>query len=135
MVEFVECVGCPLLLMFSLGDSGIAGKEDLSLNAREGLGENSNRYRFLIFAYDSCKWLVLLLAYASVEAFRLGKVFGWVSPDVEGFLWAWGCSCGDMWGGWWAGRGSIITRLAMWFVVGCIGELLAYFLEFGGDAH
>jgi hypothetical protein len=23
----------------------------------------------------------------------------------------------------------------MWFVVGCIGELLAHFLEFGGDAH
>jgi putative lipase involved disintegration of autophagic bodies len=62
--------------MFGIGNSGIAGKEDLSLNAREGFGENGDGCRLLVFAYDSCKGLVLLLAYASVEAFSPGGIFG-----------------------------------------------------------
>jgi hypothetical protein len=41
---------------------GIAGKEDLSLNTREGFGENSDGRRLPVFARDSCKGLVLLLA-------------------------------------------------------------------------
>jgi hypothetical protein len=84
---------------------------------------------------DGRKWFVLLLAYAGIEAFGPGEVFGRVSPDIQGFLWAWGCRRSGTWRGWWDGRGNVISRLAMWFVVGCIGKLLAYFLEFGGDAR
>jgi hypothetical protein len=82
VVESIECIVCPFHLIFSFGDSSVAGKEDLSLNAREGLGENSDRHRFLVFARDGRKWFILLLAYTSVEAFSPGKIFGWVSPDV-----------------------------------------------------
>jgi hypothetical protein len=67
-------------------NTGIVGKEDLSLNAREGLGENGDRYRLLVFARDSCKGLVFFLVYASIEAFSPGEIFGRVSPDVQGFL-------------------------------------------------
>jgi hypothetical protein len=45
-----------------------------------------------------------------------------------------GSGCGDIRGSRWGGSGSLIGRLAMWFVVGCIGELLAYLLQFGSDA-
>jgi hypothetical protein len=135
VVEFLECEGCPFRFLFGGTDTLIAGNEDLSLNAREGLGEDGDRRRFLVFERDGRKWFVLLLAYASIEAFGPGKIFGWVSPDVQGILWAWGCRCSDAWGGWWGGRGSIIGGLAMWFVVGCIGELLAHFLEFCSDAR
>jgi hypothetical protein len=82
----LECKGCPFHLLFGSTDTGIAGKEDLSLNAREGFGENGDGCRLLVFARDSCKGFVLLLVYASVEAFSLGEIFGWVSPDVQGFL-------------------------------------------------
>jgi hypothetical protein len=68
--------------MFGIGDGGIAGKEDLSLNAREGFGENGDGHRLLVFACDSCKGLVLLLVYTSIEAFSLGEIFSQVSPDV-----------------------------------------------------
>jgi hypothetical protein len=112
---------------------GIAGKEDLSLNVREGLGESSNGHGLLVVVHDSCKGLVLLSVHTSIEAFSPGKIFGWVSPDVQRFLWAWGSRCSNMWGSRWGSRGSIVGRLAMWFVVGCIGELLAYFLEFGSN--
>jgi hypothetical protein len=115
---------------------GIAGKEDLSLDAGEGLGDNGDWCRFLVFAHDSHKWLLLLmLAYTGIEAFGLGEIFGWVSPDVHGFLWVWGCRCSDMWGSWWGSRGSIISRLDMSLVVGYIGKLLAHFLEFGSDTR
>jgi hypothetical protein len=130
VVEFVECIGYPFRFLFGDTNTLIAGNEDLSLKVREGFGEDGDRHRFLIFARDSRKWFVLLLAYISVEAFSPGKIFGWVSPDVQGFLWVWGCRCSDSWGGWWGSRGSIISRLAMWFVVGCMGELLVHFLEF-----
>jgi hypothetical protein len=117
VVESVECIGCPFHLIFSLGDMGIAGKEDLSLNSREGFGDNGDRHRFLVFARDSCKGLILLLllllAYASIEAFGPSGVFSQVSPDLQGFLWAWGSRCSDTWGGWWGSRGSVIGRLAM----------------------
>jgi hypothetical protein len=76
----------------------------------------------------------MLLAYASVEAVSLRKVLGGVSPDVQGFLWVWGSGYSDTWGGRWGGRGRLVGRLAMWFVVGCSGEVLAYFLKFGSDA-
>jgi hypothetical protein len=137
VVEFGERIGCPFCFIYFFGNTGIAGKEDLSLNAREGFGDNGDRRRFLIFACDSRKrfvLLLLLLAYASIEALSLGEIFGWVSPDIQVFLWVWGCRCGGTWGGWWGGRGSDVSRPAMWFVVGCIGELLVHFLEFGGDA-
>jgi hypothetical protein len=135
VVELLECKGCPFPLLFGSTNTGIAGKEDLSLNSREGLGENGDGRRFLVFARDGRKGLVLLLAYASVEAFGPGEIFSQVSPDVQGFLWAWGCRCSDAWGCRWGGRGSVVSRLAMWLVVGCIGELLAHFLKFGGDAR
>jgi hypothetical protein len=135
VVESLECKGCPFRLVFGIADTGIAGKEDLSLNAREGFGQNGDGRRLLVFARDGCKGLVLLLAYTSVEAFSLGEIFGWVSPDVQGFLWAWGSRCIDTWGGRWGGSSGVVGRLAMWFVVGCIGELLAHFLKFGGDAR
>jgi hypothetical protein len=76
-----------------------------------------------------------LLAYAGVEAVSPRKVLGRVSPDVQGFLWSWGSGYSDAWGGRWGGRGSLVCRLAMWFVVGCSGELLVYFLKFGSDAR
>jgi hypothetical protein len=85
--------------MFGIGDFGIAGKEDLSLNPREGFGENGDGCRLLVFARDGCKGLVLLLAYASVEAFGPGEIFGWVSPDVQGFLRVWGSRRSDTWAG------------------------------------
>jgi hypothetical protein len=135
VVEACECIGCPFCFSFGSIDVGLAGKEDLSLDAREGLGDDGDRCRFLVLAHDGRKWFVLLLAYTGVEAFGPGEVFGWVSPDVQGFLWAWGCGCIDTWGSWWGGRSSVIGRLAMWLVVGCIGELLAHFLEFGGDTR
>jgi hypothetical protein len=136
VVETLECEGCPFGFLFGSTDTLIAGKEDLSLNAREGLRENGDRCRLLVFACDGCKGLVLLLlVYASIEAFSPGKVFSQVSPDVQVILWAWGCRRSDAWGGRWGSRGNIVGGLAMWFVVGCIGELLAHFLEFSGDAH
>jgi hypothetical protein len=139
VVKSIEHIGCPFHLIFGLGNMGIAGKEDLSLNSREGFGDNGDRCRFLVFAHDSRKGLILLLllllAYASIEVFSPSGVFSRVSPDIQGFLWAWGCRWSDTWGGWWGGRGSIIGWLAMWFVVGYIGELLVHFLEFCGDAR
>jgi hypothetical protein len=128
-------MGCPFRLMFGIDDTGIGGNDDLSLNERGGFGENGDGRRLLVFARDCCKGLVLLLVYASIEAFSPGEFFGQVSPDVQGFLWAWGSRCSDAWGGRWGGRGSVAGRLAMWFVVGCIGELLAHFLKFSGDAR
>jgi hypothetical protein len=86
VVESLECKGCPLRLLFGSTNTGIAGKEDLSLNVREGFRENGDRHRPLVFACDGCKGLVLLLAYTSVEVFSLGEIFGWVSPDVQRFL-------------------------------------------------
>jgi hypothetical protein len=41
---------------------------------REGFGDD-DRYRLLVFVCNSCKWLVLLLAYASIEVFGLGEIF------------------------------------------------------------
>jgi hypothetical protein len=114
---------------------GIAIEEDLSLNVRESLGENGDGPRLLIFAYDSCKGLILLLVYTGIEAFSPGKIFSQVSPDVQGFLWAWGSRCSDPCSGRLGGRGSIVSRLAMWFVVGYIGKLLAHFLQFGGNTY
>jgi hypothetical protein len=76
-----------------------------------------------------------LLAYASIEVVGPGQIFGRVSPDVQGFLWAWGSGCSDVWGSRWGGRGDLVGRLAMWFVVWCRGELLAYFLKFSSDAY
>jgi hypothetical protein len=66
-------------------DMGIAGKEDLSLNVREGFGENGDGRRLLVFARDGCKGLVLLLAYTSVDAFSLGEIFGQVPQMSRGF--------------------------------------------------
>jgi hypothetical protein len=106
-----------------------AGNDNLSLNAREGLGENGNGCRLLVFAHDGHKgFILLLLAYASIEVFGPSEILVWVSPDIEGFLWARGSGCGDIWVSRWGGRGGLVSRLAMWFVVGCIGELLAYLL-------
>jgi hypothetical protein len=133
VVKYLKYIGYLFHLSFSIGNSVIAGKEDLSLNVREGFGENGDRHRLLVFACDSCKGLVLLLAYTSIKAFGLGEIFSRVSPDVQGFLWAWGSRCSNTWGGRWGSRGGVVSRLAMWFVVGYIGELLAYFLEFGGN--
>jgi hypothetical protein len=121
--------------LFRSTNTGVIGKEDLSFNLEEGLGENGNRHRLLGFGCDSCKGFVLWLVYASIEAFRPGEIFGQVSPDVQGFLWVWGSRHIDVWGGRWGGRGSGVSRLAMWLVVGYVGKLLAYFLEFGGDAR
>jgi hypothetical protein len=45
----------------------------------------------------------------------------------------WGSGCSYMWGSRWGGRVSIVSRLAMWCVVVCSGELLAYFLKFGSN--
>jgi hypothetical protein len=136
VVETFECEGCPFRFLFRGTDVGIAGEEDLLLNSREGFGDNGNRYRFLVLVHDGCKGLVLLLlAYTSIQAFSPGEIFSQVSPDVQGFLWVWGCRYSDTWGGWWGGRGSVISRLAMWFIVEYIGELLSHFLEFGGDAR
>jgi hypothetical protein len=54
VVKSLKCMGCPLHLTFGIGNMGIAGEEDLSLNVREGFGENSDGCRLLVFAYDSC---------------------------------------------------------------------------------
>jgi hypothetical protein len=116
------------------GDVGFTGNDDLSLDARESLGDNGDGCRLLVVARDSCIWFFVLLAYAGVEAISPRKVLGRVSPDVQGFLWAWGSGYSDTWGGMWGGRGSLVGRLAMWLVVGCSGELLAYSLKFGSDA-
>jgi hypothetical protein len=96
VVEFVESVGCLFRFLFRGTNTLIAGNGDLSLKVREGFGEDGDRRRFLIFAHDGRKWFVLLLAYTSVEAFGPGKIFGWVSPDVQGCLWVWGCRCSDL---------------------------------------
>jgi hypothetical protein len=114
------------------GNLGFAGNDDLSLDARESLGDNGDGRRLFVFAHDGCEGFVLL-AYSSVEAFGPSGIFGRVSPDVQGFLWAWGSGCGCMWGGRWGGRVGLVSGLAMWFVVVCSGELLAYFLRFGSD--
>jgi hypothetical protein len=130
----LECIGYPFHLLFGSTDAGIAGKENLSVTVREGFGENGDRCRLLDFVHDSCEGVVLLLVYAGVEAFSPGKIFGWVSLDVQGFLWPWGSRCSDTWGGRWGSRGNVVSRLAMWFVVGYVGELLAHFLTFCSDA-
>jgi hypothetical protein len=98
-------------------DGGFAGNNNLSLNVREGFGKNSNRCRLLIFVCDSHKGFVLLLAYASIEAFGPSEIVGRVSPDVQGFLWVLDSGCIVMWGSRWGGRGNLVSRLAMWFVV------------------
>jgi hypothetical protein len=61
---------------------GIAGNNGFPLNSWESIGDNGDRCRFLVFAHDGCKGLVLLLAYASIEVFSLGEISGQVSPDV-----------------------------------------------------
>jgi hypothetical protein len=78
----LEYEGCLFGFLVGSTETGIAGKEDLSLNTREGLGENGDGCRLLVFVRDGCKGLVLLLAYAGIEAFSLGESFGRVSPDV-----------------------------------------------------
>jgi hypothetical protein len=98
MVESLQCKGYPFHLVLGITDMGIAGKEDLSLNAREGFAENGDGCRLPVFAYDGCKGLDLLLAYASIKVFSPGEIFGWVSPDVQGFLWVWGSRYSDIWG-------------------------------------
>jgi hypothetical protein len=135
VVKSLKYIDCPFHLIFIIGDTGSACNKDLSLNTREGFGENGDRYRLLVFARDSCKGLVLLLAYISIKAFGPCEIFSRVSPDVQGFLWVWGSRCGDMWGSRWGSRGSVIGRLAMWFVVGYVGKLLTYFLEFSVDTR
>jgi hypothetical protein len=55
VVEFIEYIGCPFLRIFGLGNMGIAGKEDLSLNSGEGFGDNGDRRRLLVFACDGRK--------------------------------------------------------------------------------
>jgi hypothetical protein len=99
VVEFVDRIGCPFHLLFGGTNALHAGKEDLSLNSRESLGDNGDRHKFLVVACDHRKGLVLLLADTSIEAFSPGGILSWVSPDVQGFLWAWGCRCSGMWGG------------------------------------
>jgi hypothetical protein len=136
VVKSLECIGCLFPTTFVIDDPGIAGNDGFPLDAWESLGENGDGCRLLLFAHDGCKGLfLLLLAYASVEAFGPGENFGRVSPDIQGFLWAWGSRHSDVWCGRWGGRGSVVGRLSMWFVVGCIVELLAHFLKFGGDAR
>jgi hypothetical protein len=134
MVESAKGVFLEFLAVFIILDGGFTGNDDLSLNAREGLGENGDGCRFLVFARDGRKGFVLL-AYISGEAFGPSQIFGRVSPDIQGFLRVWGSGCSDVWGSRWGGRGSFVGSLAMWFVVGCSGELLAHFLEFGSDAR
>jgi hypothetical protein len=85
VVEACKYIGCPFRFSFGSIYVGVAGKEDLSLDVREGLGDDGDRCRFLVFARDGCKWLLLLLlllAYAGIEAFGPGEIFGRVSPDV-----------------------------------------------------
>jgi hypothetical protein len=134
VVKSAKSICFELLSIFVVLDGGFTGNDDLSLNAREGLGDNGDRCRFLVFVHDGRKGFVLL-AYASVEAFGRSEFFGRVSPDVQGFLWAWGSGCGGTCGGRWGGRGGLVGRLAMWFVVGCGGELLPHFLKFGSDTR
>jgi hypothetical protein len=106
---------------------------DLSLDAREGFRNDGGRRRFLVFACDGHRRFVVL-AHVSIEAISPCQIFGWVSPDVQGFLWAWGSGCSVSWGGRWGGRVGLVGRLAVWFSVGCSSELLPHFLEFGSDA-
>jgi hypothetical protein len=134
VVESAKSICFELFSIFVILDGGFAGNDDLSLNAREGLGDNGDGRRLLVFARDGCEGFVLLV-YSSIEAFGPSKIFGQVSPDVQGFLWARGSRCSDVWGGRWGGRGSFVGRHAMWFVVGCSGELLAHFLKFGSNAR
>jgi hypothetical protein len=134
VVESLKCIVCVLHMTFIIGDIGIAGNEDFPLDAPESIGDNGDGCRLFVFAHDSRKGFVLL-AYYSIEAFGPSKIFSQVSPDVQGFLWAWGSGCSNVWSGRWGSRSSIVSRLAMWFVVGCVGELLAHFLEFGSNAR
>jgi hypothetical protein len=135
MVESAKGICLKFSAVVVVRDGGFAGDDDLSLNAREGLGENGDRHSLLVFVRDSHKGFVLLLVYASAEAFSPSEIFSQVSPDVQGFLWARGSRCGVMWGGMWGGRGSFVSRCAMWVAVGYSGELLAHFLEFSSNAR
>jgi hypothetical protein len=93
VVELAKGVCFKWLSIFIVLDGGFAGDDDLSLNAREGFGDNGDRCRLVVFARDGRKGFVSL-AYAGIEAFGPSEIFGWVSPDVQGFLWAWGSGCG-----------------------------------------
>jgi hypothetical protein len=133
MVESAKSVGLECRSIFVIVDGGFAGNDDLSLNVRESLWDNGDRCRLLVFARDGRKRFVLL-AYTGIEAISPRQVLGPVPPDVQGFLWALGSGYSDTWVGRWGGWGGLVSRLAMWFVVGCSGELLAHFLKFGSDA-
>jgi hypothetical protein len=85
VVESAKSICFELLSIFIVLDGGFTGNNDLPLNMREGLGDNGNGCRLLVFACDSCKGFVLL-AYTSIEVFGPREIFNWVSPDAQGFL-------------------------------------------------
>jgi hypothetical protein len=132
VVDIVKSI-VRIIHSIDFGDVVFAGNDDLSLDLRESFVDNGDGRRLLVLACDGHKGFVLL-AYGSVEVFGPSEISDRVSADVQGFLWGWGSRCSDVWGGMWGGRGSLVSWLAMRFVVGCIGELLAHFLKFGGDA-
>jgi hypothetical protein len=68
-------------MMFGTSHIGIVGDDGFHLDTQESLGDNGDGCRLLVFARNGCKGFVLL-AYYSIEAFSLSKIFGWVSPDV-----------------------------------------------------
>jgi hypothetical protein len=80
VVESVKSIVCEICSI-NFSDLSSAYNDDLSLNARESLGDNSDGCRLLGFVYDGCKRFVMLV-HASIEAFSPSKIFGWVSPDV-----------------------------------------------------
>jgi hypothetical protein len=81
VVESAKSIVLKFLLIFIILDGGFTGNDNLSLNVREGLGDNSDGYRLLVFIYDSHKRFILLV-YASIEAIGLSQIFSQVSPDV-----------------------------------------------------
>jgi hypothetical protein len=82
----LKCIGYLFYIIFSIDNFSIAGDDSFPLDVQESLGDNGDGCRLLVLVYDSSKGLVLLLAYASIEVFGLGEIFGQVSPNVQGFL-------------------------------------------------
>jgi hypothetical protein len=61
----------------------------LPLSVRQGFRNDGGRCRFLVFACDSHKRF-FMLAHTGIEVISPSQICSWVSPDIQGFLWAWG---------------------------------------------
>jgi hypothetical protein len=132
-----------------IGHGGFDGDDDFSLSARKSLGNYGfGRLLFLLAFNGGEGFLFVRLSNFGVEVVSPGEVlFGRVLPgpggasggaggasgggEIPDVLLVHGGRLGDRGDG-----GGLVGRLAMWFVVGCSGELLAHFLEFGsGTRH